>query len=56
MNTTSTVKVRWLQKPQVKRVKVTQWHCVLLISALLKVESLELRNLSRALRLADLHP
>ena len=55
MDTTASIEVCWLQKPQVKRVKVTQWHCVLLIGALLKVESLELRNLSRALRLAHLH-
>ena len=40
------VQVRGLEQPQIERVEVTQWHRVLLIRALLEVESFELRYLA----------
>ena len=47
MDSSPTVQVRWLEQPQIERVEVAQRHRVLLVSSLLKVEGLELCNLSR---------
>ena len=46
MDTTPSVQVSWLEKPQVIRVEVTEGHRVLLIGPLVKIEGLEFRYLS----------
>jgi len=42
MNASATVQMRWLKKPQIKAVKVAQWHRVFLAQPFVKIKSLEL--------------